>query len=112
MFGDSSIRLASIIIGILFILGLIIVANRFGSQIRQKFSPTRVVSNKITPSPLPIEVTPEKGPENFGQITGETKGETTSLPNVNKIPESGAETIVIPILISTLGLGLKLRSKI
>lgn len=103
MFGDSSIRLASIIIGILFILGLIIVANRFGSQIRQKFSPTKVASDKITPSPLPIEVTPEKEPEN---------GETTSLPNVNKIPESGAEAIVIPILISTLGIGLKLRKSI
>lgn len=110
MFGDSGIRLASIIIGILFILGLIVVANRFGSQIRQKISPTQIAGNTITPSPSPIEATPV--PENFGQMVGETKGGTTiSQPNVNKIPESGAETIMIPILVSSLGLGLKLRSK-
>ncbi len=65
MFGDSSIRFASIIIGILFILGLILIANRFGSQIRQRISPTKVAENTILPSPSPQ-------PENFGQIAGET----------------------------------------
>lgn len=97
MFGDSGIRVASIIIGILFIIGLVVLANRFGGQIKQRLQ-TRVATTTITPSP---------SPKTFGQIVGQTKGQTT--PEVSQIPGTGAETVVIPVLISLLGIGLKLR---
>lgn len=104
MFGDSGIRLASIVVGIIFVIGLIVVANRFGGQIRQRLQPTRVATATITPPPKEAV----KQPESFGQIVGQTKGGTSS-PQVSEIPDTGVETLVIPALISLFGLGLKLR---
>lgn len=102
MFGESGIRIASIIIGIIFILGLVVVANRFGGQIRQKLQTTKVASITITPSPTPVI-------ESLAEITGQTKGETINSPQVNMIPDTGAETLILPVLITSLGIGLKLR---
>lgn len=104
MFGDSGIRLASIVIGIIFIVGLIVVANRFGGQIRQRLQPTRVATATVTPSPSPTG----KPAETFGEIVGQTKGEVT-YSTATQIPDTGAETLVIPTLISLFGVGLKLR---
>ena len=105
MFGYSGIRIASIIIGIIFIIGLIVVANRFGGQIRQKLQTTEVASSTITPSPKEKEQ-----PETFGQIINESKGEITyTAPSVEQIPDTGAETLIIPGLVSLFGLGLYFR---
>lgn len=109
MFGESGIRLASIIIGIVVIIGLIIVANRYGSQIRQRLPGTKVVTSNISPSPE-VSLVPTSAPETYGQIVDQTKGGITyTPPSVSQIPSTGAETIVIPALISLFGLGLKLR---
>lgn len=103
MFGYSGIRVASIIIGIIFIIGLVVVANRFAGQIRSKLKNTKVISSTITPSP-------EEKSETFSQIIGETKGEITyTAPSVEQIPDTGAETLIIPSLFSLLTIGFFLR---
>ncbi len=108
MFGESGIKIASIIIGLIVIVGIIIVANRYGSQIKQRLNTTKISSLKVTPTPSVI--TPTEIPDSFGQIVGQTKGEITyNPPSVAQIPSTGAEIVVIPALISLLGIGLKLR---
>lgn len=100
MFGDSSVRLVSIIIGVIFIIGLLVVANRFGGQIRQRLQ-SRVANATITPTPSIKASFPTQAP---------VKGEYTySGTPVKQIPDTGAETIVIPALLSMFGIGLKLR---
>lgn len=106
MFGDSGLRLASIVIGVIFIIGLIVLANRFGGQIRQRLQTTRVATTTITPTPQEV-ITPAK-PETFSQIVGQTKGAITPS-DISQIPDTGAETFVIPILFSLFGIGMKLR---
>lgn len=109
MFGDSSVRLVSIIVGIIFIIGLLVVANRFGGQIRQRLQ-NRVANATITPTPQPSAFPTQSPPDSFGQIVGETKGDYTySGSQVKQIPNTGAETIFISALLSMFGIGLKLR---
>lgn len=116
MFGGSGVRLVSIIVGILFVLGLVVLANRFGGQIRERLQ-TRIATSTITPTPSPTEVstTSDNGQTSFGEvasttITNQTKGGTTYNGNqVSEIPDTGAETIVIPGLLTLFGVGLKLR---
>lgn len=100
MFGESGIRLASIIIGVLFIIGFVVLANRFGGSLRQKLQSTKVAQVTITPTP---------SPQTFGQIIGQTKEETYKVSNVSQIPDTGSETFIIPALFLLFGIGLKLR---
>ncbi|MBI2029715.1 hypothetical protein HYT02_04820 [Candidatus Gottesmanbacteria bacterium] len=110
MFGGSGVRLVSIIVGILFVLGLIVLANRFGGQIRERLQ-TRIADTTSTPTPQP-SISPVEQ-VTFGDISGEsttTKGGLTYQGNqVSEIPDTGAETLLIPGLISLFGIGLKLR---
>lgn len=109
MFGDSSVRLVSIIVGIIFIIGLLVVANRFGGQIRQRLQ-NRVANATVTPTPSPAVFPTNVPASDFGQIVGETKGGYTySGSQVKQIPDTGAETVLIPALITMFGIGLKLR---
>lgn len=109
MFGDSGFRLASIVVGILFILGLIVIANRFGSQIRQTFQTTKVADATITPSPALIDNSESAQIDTQTENTAEVKGGLTYAPNTTKVPDTGAEVLIIPSLFSLFGMGLKLR---
>lgn len=105
MFGNSGIRIASILIGILFIVGLIFVANRFSNQIRNRFSQTEVANGQVSPTPAvqsQVSPTPQTG-TSLGSTT--TKGGI----NVNQIPNTGPDLIIVPVLVATLFAGLKLR---
>ncbi len=100
MFSGSGIRLASVLIGILFIIGLIALVNRFGSQLRQRFQASQMVTS--TPTPTPFEfLQPESE-------TGEIKGET-NYSNLNQVPATGLEILTLPLLFTLLGSGLILR---
>lgn len=109
MFGDSGIKIASIIIGAIFIIGILVLANRFGGSLRERFQNTQVADTNITPTPSNesgfLTPTPDVPPA-FAYVTGQTKG---AVSNVNQIPDTGAEMLIIPALISLLGVGIKLR---
>lgn len=114
MFGGSGVRLISIIVGIVFVLGLVVLANRFGGQIRERLQ-TRVATSTITPTPSPAEIS-DNPQTSFGNTMGvesttQTKGGVTTYSGsqVSEIPDTGAETLLIPGLISLFGIGLKLR---
>lgn len=109
MFEDSNIKIASIVIGILFIIGLIFLANRFGGQLRNRLQSQKTPNVNITPTPSQMPS------QSFGQIIGQgqTKGESvqnSQPPKATQIPNTGAETLVIPGLIATLFIGFKLKS--
>lgn len=101
MFGDSGIKFISIIIGVIFLIGLVIVANRFGGRIREKLQLTKVATTTITPTPT-VDFS------NVGEVSGETTNNNI-YSQVSQTPDTGVETLFIPLLISLFGLGLKLR---
>ncbi len=115
MFGNSGIRIVSIVIGVLFIIGLIFVANRFGSQIKNRFATTEVANESTSPTPTPRVSNPTPTKASFDTsktTTDQTKGAATTkggVVPVEKTPKTGPEMLLIPAFVGTLAIGLKLR---
>lgn len=99
MFGRSGVRLTSIIIGIVFILGLIVAANRFSTQLKQKIKASQPDKNvAIQPQ---ISVAPEAG----------SQTSISPNPEVTTIPETGVNVFYVSMLLVLIAAGVLLRKK-
>ncbi len=87
--------------------------NPFGFLFRGSPTPTKTIAQRITPTPTQIVVA--------GQATQETNtivyknnrtGETQTIEGVQRIPETGAPTLIIPLALSALTFGAYLRKRV
>jgi hypothetical protein len=87
--------------------------NPFGFLFKGTPTPTKSIAKRITPTVTSIVVA--------GQATQETDtivyknnrtGETQTIEGVQRIPETGAPTLVIPFALSALTFGAYLRKRI
>lgn len=66
-------------------------------------------SRKATSTPTPKATSPQQATGQTGQVAGSSTG--SSVKGVSQIPNTGAPAILLPALLSSLGLGFFLRKK-
>lgn len=108
---DSFNKVLSFVLGlIVVIVFLLVVTGRFNlrkssknltSKTKLTLTPTNITGKYLTPTPLPVS---------FGRTTNDYKTKTSGKAP-NTIPATGSPSVLLPLLISSLSLGIYLKRK-
>ena len=106
-------QLIALVLGIVFIVGFILFAQRFGQFLRNRQQQGKVASEKISPAPTSsLNNESQKGILSPTPIVYRANGTMqTQNTQPRSIPSTGPETTLLVSFIGMLGAGIVLRGK-
>ncbi len=108
---ESRQQLIALVLGIVFIVGFVFFAQRLGTYLRSRSTGSKIASESVTPSPEPVvSVVPTAVPTKAVLVQKSTSpGFTKQSPS--KIPQTGIESAILPLLAGGFGVGFYLRTR-
>ena len=108
---ESRQQLIALVLGIVFIVGFVFFAQRLGTYLRSRSVGNKIASETITPTPEPIvSVSPIATPTPAVMVQKPIKTGTMKQ-QPSKIPQTGMETAILPLIAGGFGAGLFLRTR-
>ncbi len=104
-------QIIALILGVIFIVGFILFAQRLGQFLRSRQQGSKVQNVQITPTPTPMQGFKVATDRSTNEPTYDKPGVISGGKSPTTVPQTGPETILLPSLVTLLGAGMYLRSK-
>lgn len=97
-------QLIALVLGIVFIVGFILFAQRLGQFLRNRRDQSQIASSSTTVSPTPKKTDPKVSPTITPRVTT-TPAVIANVRQPNVIPQTGAGMFLIPTIVGTMSTG-------